>query len=325
MHPQLNNRLRAKLRLRHIELLDALGDTLNLHHAAPRLNLSQPATSKLLQEVEKIYGTPLFDRLPRGLRATAAGESVIRWARLLLNHVGESVAEAHMVAAGASGRVRVGTQPVAIPTLVNQVLQRVRATMPDLVVTLTEGPNDMLLPALARDELDIVLGRLSHDTRSDLYHSERLYDEPVSLVVRKKHPLLRKRNLSAKHLVDVQWILPPELAPLRQQLDRVLVEQGLSRPTPRTETTSQMMVEIILNQTDSVAAMPFSVARLYQSRGQLDILHLPLPISMPPVGLLRHAQVKCPPVVESFIGLVRQVSEELKGQAGAGHGLHPPA
>ncbi|MBH1963230.1 MAG: LysR family transcriptional regulator [Comamonadaceae bacterium] len=319
MHPHLNNRLRAKLRLRHIELLDALGDTLNIHHAAPRMNLSQPATSKLLQEVEEIYGALLFDRLPRGLRATAAGNTVIRWARLLLHHLGESVAEAHLVAAGASGRVRIGSLPVAIPRLLNEVLQRVRSTMPDLVVTVTEGANEMLLPALARDELDIVLGRLSPDTQHELYCSESLYDEPVSLVVRKKHPLLRKRSLSAKHLADVQWILPPELAPLRQQLERVLVEQGLRRPTPKTETTSQMMVEIILNQTDMVAAMPLGVAQLYQSRGQLEILHLPLPISMPPVGLLLHAKGMRSPVVESFIGLVRQVATELKGQTIAPH------
>jgi DNA-binding transcriptional LysR family regulator len=309
MHPHLDNRLRAKLRLRHIELLDALGDTLNVHRAAPRLNLSQPSTSKLLQEAEAIYGTRLFDRLPRGLRATSAGEAAIRWARLLLHQMGESVAEVHLVAAGASGRVRMGALPVAIPTLVNAVLQRLRVDMPDLVVTVTEGSNEMLLPALARNELDLVLGRLSAETKAAVYVSERLYDEQVRLVVRKKHPLLRKRKLAAKDLADVQWVLPPESAPMRQELERVLAEHGLHRPTPRTESTSQMLVEIILNQTDMVAAMPSSVAWLYQSRGQLVILDLFLPITMPPVGLLLHAQALLSPAVEAVIRLVRQVGE----------------
>ena len=95
MHPHLDNRLRAKLRLRHIELLDALGDTLNIHRAAPRINLSQPSTSKLLQEIEEIYGTRLFDRLPRGLRATTAGEAAIRAAlgRQAANHLGVRTAD----------------------------------------------------------------------------------------------------------------------------------------------------------------------------------------------------------------------------------------
>lgn len=313
MHPHLDNRLRAKLRLRHIELLDALGDTLNIHRAAPRINLSQPSTSKLLQEIEEIYGTRLFDRLPRGLRATTAGEAAIRWSRLLLNQMGESVAEVHLVAAGASGRVRVGALPVAVPTLVTAVLQRIRAELPDLVVTVTEGSNEMLLPALARNELDLVLGRLSTDTKAGIYASERLYDEQVRLVVRKKHPLLRKRTLSAKDLAEVQWVLPPELAPMRQELERVLAEHGLRRPTPRVETTSQTLVEIILNQTDMVAAMPFSVAQLYQSRGQLVILDVFLPITMPAVGLLLHAQALRSPAVEAVVGLVRQVGATQRG------------
>ena len=315
MHPHLDNRLRAKLRLRHIELLDALGDTLNIHRAAPRINLSQPSTSKLLQEIEEIYGTRLFDRLPRGLRATTAGEAAIRWSRLLLNQMGESVAEVHLVAAGASGRVRVGALPVAVPTLVTAVLQRIRAELPDLVVTVTEGSNEMLLPALARNELDLVLGRLSADTKAAIYASERLYDEQVRLVVRKKHPLLLKRKLSAKDLADVQWVLPPELAPMRQELERVLAEHGLRRPTPRVETTSQTLVEIILHQTDMVAAMPFSVAQLYQSRGQLVILNVFLPITMPAVGLLLHAQALRSPAVEAVVGLVRQVGAAQRSES----------
>lgn len=315
MHPHLDNRLRAKLRLRHIELLDALGDTLNIHRAAPRINLSQPSTSKLLQEIEEIYGTRLFDRLPRGLRATTAGEAAIRWSRLLLNQMGESIAEVHLVAAGASGRVRVGALPVAVPTLVTAVLQRVRSELPNLVVTVTEGSNEMLLPALARNELDLVLGRLSADTKAAIYASERLYDEQVRLVVRKKHPLLRKRKLSAKDLADVQWVLPPEMAPMRQELERVLAEHGLRRPTPRVETTSQTLVEIILNQTDMVAAMPFSVAQLYQSRGQLVILNVFLPITMPAVGLLLHAQALRPPAVEAVVGLVRQVGAAQRSES----------
>jgi DNA-binding transcriptional LysR family regulator len=289
--------------------MDALGDTLNIHRAAPRLHLSQPSTSKLLQEVEEIYGTRLFDRLPRGLRATTAGEVVVRWARLLMHQMGESVAEAHLVASGATGRVRLGALPVAIPTLVNGVLQRVRAELPDLVVTITEGTHEMLLPALARNELDLVLGRMSAETQAAEYTAERLYDEPMRLVARKKHPLLRKRKLSTKDLADVQWVLPPELAPMRMELERVLAEAGLRQPTPRVETTSQMLVEIVLNQTDMVAAMPFSVAQLYQSRGQLAILNLALPITMPPVGLLVHAQALHSPSVEAVIRLVRRVGE----------------
>ena len=171
----------------------------------------------------------------------------------------------------------------------------------------------MLLAALGRNELDMVLCRMPAEPQASGLIAERLYDEPLRLVVRKKHRLLSKSHLSTNDLADVQWVLPPELAPMRTQLDRVLTEFGLRQPNPRLETTSQMLLEIVLNQTDLVAAMPFSVAQLYQSRGQLAILDLVLPIHMPPVGLLLHAANLRSPSVEAVIGLVRQVAELHRG------------
>jgi DNA-binding transcriptional LysR family regulator len=108
----------------------------------------------------------------------------------------------------------------------------------------------------------------------------------------------------------MQWVLPPELSPLRLQLERLLGEQGVPRPTPHIETTSQMLVEILLDQTDPVAAMPASVAQMCQARGQIAILDLFLPISMPPVGLLRHADAVNAPAVTSFLALVREVGAQ---------------
>lgn len=310
MHAHLDHRVGARLRLRHLELLDVLGSTLNVHHAAPRMNLSQPATSKLLQETEQIYGTALFERGPRGLRATRAGDTAIRWARSLLYQAGESVAEVHLVAAGAVGRVRVGALSVAIPTLIEPALQQARSQIPGLVITFTEGSNELLLPALARNQLDVVLSRLGSDTQNASYLSEPLYDEPIRLVVRPRHPLLRKRKLSMSDLADVQWVLPPELAPMRQQLGWVFGQCGMRIPVPRIETTSQMLLTIALNQTDMVAAMPLSVATLYQSWGQLTILKLILPIAMPPVGMLTHAHAVHAPAVESFIRMIREAGSQ---------------
>ncbi|MFC6282926.1 MULTISPECIES: LysR family transcriptional regulator [Polaromonas] len=308
MHQQLNNRLRSKLRLRHMELLDVLGETLNIHQAAPRLSLSQPAASKLLHEIESLYEARFFDRLPRGLRATAAGETAIRWARLCLHNMGESVAEAHLVAGGATGRVRVGVLPVAIPTLFADVLKRAREEVPKLVVTVTEGGNEAMLPALARNELDLVLGRLTPNMDSAFFTSERLYDESVSLVVRKDHPVLRKRKISLKDLGDLEWILQPELAPMRRQLDELLLAQGLPRPNPKLETSSVLLTTMTLMQTDMVAMLPSSVARLYELQGPLKILQVPLPVVLPPVGLVLPFNRMRSPVVSTFIDIVRQTA-----------------
>lgn len=308
MHPQLDNRVRARLRLRHLELLDALGETLNIHQAAPRLHLSQPATSKLLQEVETLYRARLFERQARGLRATAAGQTAIRWARLLLYETGESIIETQLVASGACGRIRLGALPVAIPTLFQRVLARVQAQMPELMVSMVEAPLDALLAALQRKELDVVLARLTQETRHASFVSEALYEEGVSLVVQPAHPLLKKRKLTMADLAGQEWILPPDVAPMRQELDGAFDAEGLPRPRARLETTSLLMIETSLGQTQMIGIMPRSVAKHYEAQGRLRTLKLDLPIDMPPVGLVQLAEEARAPLMDAFVHLVRSAA-----------------
>jgi DNA-binding transcriptional LysR family regulator len=306
MHPLLDNRIRTRLRVRHLELLDALGETLNVHKAAPRLNLSQPATSKLLKELEELYRTPLFERQPRGLRPTAAGETAIRRARLLLQEIGDALVETHLVATGASGRIRLGVVPAALPRLFEQVLDKANKQFPLLVVHVTEGPPQDLLASLKRKEIDAVLMRVSYETDQPPFFTESLYSESISLVVRSKHPLARKRRLKISDLSGQDWILPPESSPVRQEIDRIFIQAGLVRPSAWIESTSLLLTETAIAQRDFVAALPHSVAKLYETRGQIKILNNDFVVHMPPIGLVTRVDDLQPPHVKEFLAVVRE-------------------
>lgn len=309
MHPLLDNRIRTRMRVRHLELLDTLGETLNIHKAAPRLNLSQPATSKLLQELEELYRTPLFERLPRGLRPTSAGEAAIRRARQVLHEIGDSLVETHLVASGASGRIRVGVVPAALATLYERILREAHKQMPQLVINVTEGSLEGLLASLQRKELDLVLARLSPETQQQPFSTETLYSESLSLVVRAMHPLSKKRRLKIGELTNQSWILPPESAPVRQEIDRIFMQTGLARPSAWIESTSLLLTETVIANSDCVAAMPHSVAKLYQSRGQLKILNPDFVVHMPPIGVIRREADLVPPFVEQFLALIRRTRD----------------
>ena len=310
MHPQIDSRLLLKMRMRHLELLDALGETLNIHQAAPRLNLTQPAVSKLLKEIEEIYRTQLFERHPRGIVPTAAGNAVIRWARLTLHNIGESIAESHLIAGGAIGRVRVGAQSVAIPMLVTRVLERVGATAPGVVITVVEGSSEALLPALARNELDMVLGRLNENANTPQFINTALYREPVSFVAAPAHPLVLKGRITFDDLATARWILPPELSPIRRELDAMLAARGMHRPVPRIETMSPLLMQIMLGKGDLIGAMPMLVARHYEAQGLLSVIDLDLPINMPPVTMMLQARDHAP-VVQLVIDTVHEIAHEF--------------
>src|ERR671939_194356 len=83
--PDDARQLLARLRFRHLQMLGALADTGGIRRAAMRLNLTQPAVSKALAEVEQAFGYALFARTSKGLQPTPAGRVVLRGAALLVN------------------------------------------------------------------------------------------------------------------------------------------------------------------------------------------------------------------------------------------------
>src|SRR5919197_4989427 len=100
--------LRARIKTRQLMLLIAIGDECNIHRAAEILKMSQPAASKLLKDLEDALGVALFERLPRGMRPTWYGESMIRHARMALLNLAQAGSELEALKAGLLGAVTLG-------------------------------------------------------------------------------------------------------------------------------------------------------------------------------------------------------------------------
>ncbi len=92
--------IRARLKTRQLLLLVALAEEGNIHRAAQVLNMTQPAASKLLKDLEDVLEVPLFERLPRGMRPTWYGETMIRHARVALGSLNQAHDELQALKAG---------------------------------------------------------------------------------------------------------------------------------------------------------------------------------------------------------------------------------
>jgi DNA-binding transcriptional LysR family regulator len=96
------------LKFRHLLLIDTLGRTRNMHLAAQQMNLSQPAISKMLKEIESLLGFALFERQPRSMPPTALGEHVLRYAQIALNDARSFVEQISSLREGGHGHLKVG-------------------------------------------------------------------------------------------------------------------------------------------------------------------------------------------------------------------------
>jgi DNA-binding transcriptional LysR family regulator len=278
--------IRARLKTRQLLLLLAIEDEGNIHRAAQVLNISQPAASKLLKELEDALGVPLFERLPRGMRATWYGEAMLRHARRALASLSEARDEVEALKSGRFGQVSVGAITGPGLMLLPEAVAQVKQQHGSLHVQLAIETSDVLMERLAQGRLDIVVGRLfeRHDKTDVRY--EELVEEPVSAVARPGHPLLAKRRLSLRELAAAGWIVPPSGSVLRHRFDLMFQEEGLPAPANLIETTALLFLTKMLQRSDMLAVLATDVARYYAQHGMVSPLPIELPCKMDAFGLI---------------------------------------
>jgi DNA-binding transcriptional LysR family regulator len=266
--------VRARLKTRQLLLLIALAEEGNIHRAAAALNMTQPAASKLLRELEAMLDVQLFERMPRGMRPTRYGDALIRHARAVVGSLDQAQEEVLGLKAGHLGHVAVGTITSPGVRLLPPVVAQVTREHPGLRVW------------LAQDKLDLVVGRLfaEHDKLHLRY--EPLADEPVYAVARPGHPLLEAPALTLQDVQQATWVVPPIGSVLRHRFDLMFQRASLTAPSSVVETSALLFLTRILEQSDMLAVIGADVAQYYASYRMVAILPLPMPCQMDDFGII---------------------------------------
>lgn len=299
-------RLLLRLRTRQWVLLALLDQHRHLGRAASAMSISQPAATKLLQQLEETFSVPLFTRVARGMTPTPYGLALVRHARWLLTDFGAVCEEVEALRSGLSGALRVGSVPGAVPELLAPALAAYKARHIRVAVSIVVDTSDVMLRQLARGEVDLMLGRLTEDHDVAEFVCVPLLGEPQVVVVRKGHPLFRKRKaLSLRELVDWPWLLQPPGSPQRGRFEAALREAGIQQRLDVTETASPIAMTALLEVSDMAAVMPASQAAHYARLGVLGVLPVELPIRVPPIYLITRRAHSLSPAAQAFVALLR--------------------
>ncbi len=316
---QLDAYIRTSLKPRHWQLLVALDDIRHLGKVAASINVSQPAISKTLCELERGLGLRLFERTARGVVPTAYGQCLIRHARTLLSELAQTRDELQGLASGGAGNIRVGVLATAALELLPRALAAFKAKQPGVFVLVREGIMETLLPELWLGNLDLIVGRLPQGGAQGL-GEKTLMEEGVSVVTGRHHPLVKRKRLRWSDLKPYPWVLPPVNTLLREPLERLFEDHALAMPANRIETLSVHVIRAYLDYTDAIAALAADVSRYYESLGLLAILPLELPKLVRPVGMIWNRQRPVSPSTQSLMQCledVARVARSPKTDAGA--------
>lgn len=149
-----------KLKLHHLQTLVALGEQGNLTHVARMMNISQPALSKWLSQLEDEIGITLFERHSKGLRPSEGGKLLLQHAQRLINDLERSQYEiARFKQGGLVGSLKIGCSPVATDC-VSQAILSLLNEMPTLHLNIEEKVMTPLLHDLLAGQVDVVVGRV---------------------------------------------------------------------------------------------------------------------------------------------------------------------
>lgn len=301
----------GRLTIRHLRLAVAIAEEKNLVRAAKRLNTTQSAVTKSLQEAEALLEVSLFDRTSRGTTPTIYGNALVAHARLVMAQLTRAAEEISDLRDGSGGHITVGTLISASADLLPKAIAKLRRERPKLVVSIMEGTHDVLMPALRLGELDVVVGRLPEFREREELLQEVLFTDVACVVVRAGHPLVRKGALGLQDLMGRDWILPTRGTTLRRQIDKAFRDVGVEPPLHAVESVSLLTNRRLLVDADYLGILPWQAARRDAEAGQIAVLPIVLQTTVNPVGMTIRANARLSPAADLLLRTLRVVAGEL--------------
>ncbi len=299
--PQLLNRLR----MRQIALMLAIDEQRTLRGAAGQLGLTQPAATKMLQELEGALGQPLFERVGRGLRLNAAGERVTGYFRSIRGSMEALNRELGEVRQGRAGKFAVGSIMAASPGRLTEALLGLKELFPLLTIEIAVDTSDRLMEQLSEGVLEVVVGRRVGNPGIECSFTA-IEDEHLAVVVGNEHPLAGKRRVTFEALLDYPWVLQPAGSPLRELIEREFRDHQAPLPKGLIETGSILTTINLIRRSQLVAVIPEAVARRDAEHGILRILPYRLGQTLAAYGSLVSKDRPLSKPAEHFLGLLHQ-------------------
>jgi DNA-binding transcriptional LysR family regulator len=210
----------------HLQTFRAVAELKHFAKAAALRNLSQPAVSHQIAQLEEEVGARLFNRKGRSISLTVVGEVLLEEAYRVLSAIDRAEERVREAARGTIGRVRIGVSQTAGLYLLNELLVRYREAHPAYELHVEVANEGALLDRVTRNELDMAVAASSIPT-SDLRMTplapdrlvlvmapELLTGSSTNDVLKQKTWILREQGSDTRHRIE-QWFEKNRVAPTR--------------------------------------------------------------------------------------------------------------
>ncbi len=300
-----NGLFSQRIRLRHLHTFVAVAQQGTLGRAAETLNLSQPALSKTLNELEQLTGTRLFERGRLGAQLTLVGEQFLTHAVKVLDALNSAGQALNRKEGMNNDVVRIGALPTAALGILPTVIGQFHKQQKDITLQVATMNNTMLLAGLKSGEIDIGIGRMSDPELMSGLHYELLFLESLKLVVRPGHPLLQE-TVTLSRVMDWPVVVSPKGTVPRQNAEALLQSQGCKMPAGCIETLSASLSRQLTVDFDYVWFVPSGAVKDDLRRGVLTALPIATQGAGEPIGILTRVDATLTPGTQTLLSAIRK-------------------
>jgi pca operon transcription factor PcaQ len=301
----------TRIKFRHLHTFLEVARQKSVIRAAEILNVSQPAVTKTIRELEEALGVTVFERDGRGIRITRYGE-------VFLKHAGASLAALRQGIDSVSHELFTTAPPVqvgALPTVSNRIMPRAitlfLAETTGARVKIVTGDNAVLMEQLRLGELDLVVGRLAPPEKMTGLSFEHLYSEQIVFVTRTRHPLLDPRQSIFERLKDFTVLMPTRSSIIRRSVEQFLIANGVANLPIQVETVSDAFGRAFVSSSDAVWIISAGVVAEDIKHGLLATLPIDTSETKGPVGLTIAADAVPSAPLSILMQTIRQAAMEI--------------
>ncbi len=252
------------MELRHLRYFVMAAEEANISRAAARLNVSQPAVSRQIHDLEDELGVALFVREHHGLKLTTAGETALVQARELLRQSGTLIESMRSFARkGKTASLKVGFIPSALPGLLAEGLKIFNRTHPNVCVQIYEMSPSEQEKALANGEIDLALLGAASPSIKRRYKSRAIRQAHMAAIVPQDHPLASRTAIDLAELADDTFIsLHEKHFPSRPLIMARLFERARIQPEVAVHAAGLTELLGLVSAGVGVAIVPDDLSRL---------------------------------------------------------------
>ncbi|MES2921730.1 MAG: LysR substrate-binding domain-containing protein [Verrucomicrobiota bacterium] len=190
------------MELRHLRYFVAVGEELSFRKASQRLNISRPALSKQIKDLEDEIAVRLLDRDTVSVSLTKAGEIFLEDAQKLLDHAESAIERANEAQSGHRGKLRIGSVGIIATDFLPKTLKLFHQKFPGVEVEFVEMLPAEQLHALASGKIDIGFAYGNEVQNMPSLRSLCVIHSIFGVAVSRQHPLAERKEVTIK---DLRW------------------------------------------------------------------------------------------------------------------------